>query len=790
MHGERDRVKVYRDTYGVPHIYANTSKGLFTTWGYVVGQDRLFQLEILRATVWGTVAELYGAGENDVYVEFDKQIRIMSYTEAEVNAEIAALDKEYRDILTYYADGVNMYIREALANPNEKLPYEYHKLGITPREFTAADIAQIFIGSMGLRYNDWNFELPNAAVYKKLEETVGSDNVLAAFNDAYPLVVTDILTTIPLDTPAPILGMNQPKAFCNHNLPDSITEVYKKEEQRLKILHEVLGGSLALPIKSGSYMWLVGEKTVGNEALYLNGPQMGHFVPGYVHEVGIHGAGYDAVGTSPTGYPFVQFGRNKHITWGSTAGLGDVVDIFILDLAGDDHHYTYKGQTLAMEGRTETINVKGETTVTINAYRSVYGPVFQWADGKAYTRKRSWKGKCLESLAGWIDSTKARNFEEFLAGASKMAISINWGYADDKGNIGYINTGRYPIRRFNVDGRLPVPGTGEYDWLGYHEFYAFNPVCINPEQGYLVNWNNMPSAFLPRGDFTYSFWNSYQRAFKICEEIDKRPVITFNDMKTIEKTIGFNSNIAETYKPYFAFHAADPPDARQVMALQYIADWDNTQTDNNWDYRYDSVGLTIWNAWYLQMMHDMLYDEFGDFANIGTPYDDWATPFFTMSLFLHQIQGPDSAVPLSRDYLNGVPLRDALLNSLSTVLANLETQFGSSDMSTWLSPVVPHAFARVNFNGVPANEVPVRDLHQFMNRGSQVHVMSMQRSGIIGENIFAPGNCAFVDPRGFYGPHYDDLLYMFEDYRGFKKMLFDKAEVRRNRILKFVLLFD
>ncbi|MCP4220154.1 MAG: penicillin acylase family protein [bacterium] len=72
MSGESNNAKAYRDNYGVPHIYAQDTKGLFASWGYVLGQDTLFQLVVMRATVWGKVAELYGPGANNQYIEFDK----------------------------------------------------------------------------------------------------------------------------------------------------------------------------------------------------------------------------------------------------------------------------------------------------------------------------------------------------------------------------------------------------------------------------------------------------------------------------------------------------------------------------------------------------------------------------------------------------------------------------------------------------------------------------------------------------------------------------------------------
>jgi acyl-homoserine lactone acylase PvdQ len=52
----------------VPHIYANDTRGLFYGYGYAVAEDRLFQMEMARRSVLGTVAEVLGPS----YVALDR----------------------------------------------------------------------------------------------------------------------------------------------------------------------------------------------------------------------------------------------------------------------------------------------------------------------------------------------------------------------------------------------------------------------------------------------------------------------------------------------------------------------------------------------------------------------------------------------------------------------------------------------------------------------------------------------------------------------------------------------
>src|SRR2546425_11544054 len=46
--GIDQRAEVLRDSFGVPHIYAQTAHDLFYLQGYVTAQDRLFQMDLYR----------------------------------------------------------------------------------------------------------------------------------------------------------------------------------------------------------------------------------------------------------------------------------------------------------------------------------------------------------------------------------------------------------------------------------------------------------------------------------------------------------------------------------------------------------------------------------------------------------------------------------------------------------------------------------------------------------------------------------------------------------------------
>jgi penicillin amidase len=78
-------VEVRRDRFGVPHIYAKTQHDLFVAQGYVVAQDRLFQMEMWRRQGEGQLAEVLGPEA----VGRDRIARLLKYR-GDWNAEYAS----------------------------------------------------------------------------------------------------------------------------------------------------------------------------------------------------------------------------------------------------------------------------------------------------------------------------------------------------------------------------------------------------------------------------------------------------------------------------------------------------------------------------------------------------------------------------------------------------------------------------------------------------------------------------------------------------------------------------
>jgi penicillin amidase len=131
--------------------------------------------------------------------------------------------------------------------------------------------------------------------------------------------------------------------------------------------------------------------------------------------------------------------------------------------------------------------------------RTVHGPVQGRADGVAFARRYAIWMREFDTLEGLVGVSEARNVTEVDRAMAKVTWNENLMAADSQGNIGYWHPGLLPIKPRGYDERLPFPGTGEAEWRGFLSVDQ-RPHSINPEQGWLANWNNVPSAGWTQGD--------------------------------------------------------------------------------------------------------------------------------------------------------------------------------------------------------------------------------------------------------------------------------------------------
>jgi penicillin amidase len=186
---------------------------------------------------------------------------------------------------------------------------------------------------------------------------------------------------------------------------------------------------------------------------------MGFSTPQIAHEVHLSGAGLNIIGMGFAGIPGVLIGHNDNLAWTTTSGLTDMEDVFVEKLnPANRYQYWFQGRWHDMERRTETIQVRDGKHEILEVCRTVHGPVLEWDDKEpvAYSLKRAFRGKELETLRGITGFWTARNLNDFAASAKLIWLTHNFFVATLQGDIGYWHCGRPPLRADGVDPRLPT----------------------------------------------------------------------------------------------------------------------------------------------------------------------------------------------------------------------------------------------------------------------------------------------------------------------------------------------
>jgi acyl-homoserine-lactone acylase len=119
------------------------------------------------------------------------------------------------------------------------------------------------------------------------------------------------------------------------------------------------------------------------------------------------------------------------------------------------------------------------------------GPVMKTAQG-AFAIRYAGIGNIQPPLQ-YFRLNKAGNLEEWRAAMRLQAIpSLNYVYADEKGNIGYIYNGSFPVRKEGLDRQGVLPGDrSDLIWRSYLPFDK-EPQIWNPPSGFVFNSNNTP----------------------------------------------------------------------------------------------------------------------------------------------------------------------------------------------------------------------------------------------------------------------------------------------------------
>src|SRR5688572_10775269 len=96
--GLKDQVTIRRDERGIPYVEAKNDEDLYFAQGYATAQDRLWQMDLLRRTARGELAEVLTAGPGNSALEQDKLHRTYGFVQI-AEAEYAKASQRARTML-------------------------------------------------------------------------------------------------------------------------------------------------------------------------------------------------------------------------------------------------------------------------------------------------------------------------------------------------------------------------------------------------------------------------------------------------------------------------------------------------------------------------------------------------------------------------------------------------------------------------------------------------------------------------------------------------------------------
>jgi len=460
--GLESRITIERDQSGVPTITAGNRSDLARGLGYVHGQDRFFQMDLLRRAAAGELAALLGPA----LLPADRELRVHRFR-AVARAALAGLDPPSRALLEAYVAGVNAGISSLRSRP-----FEYWLLQSKPQPWSAEDTV-LCVHAMFLQLQDpqGHAQLQRGLLRATLPAPLW--RFLEAGAPEWDAAIDGSRSAEPQVPGAEDFDLRTLK-----NLP---VRPPPKITRQLDLL--------------GSNNWAVaGSHTANGAALLANDMHLEFRVPTIWYRVRLvqqpADRGFDAVGVSLPGTPSIVAGSNRHIAWGFTNSYGEFETVVRLVAdANDGAAYATALGPQRYRRVDEAIEVKGAPTEHLEVALTQWGPVIgkDW-EGRPYALEWTAQDPAAANLR-LLDLERAHSVEEAVRAASRFGIpGQNFLVADRGGHIGWTIAGRLPGRGDEPPGVPQLstdPHVGFVGWLADED----QPRVIDPDAGMLWSAN-------------------------------------------------------------------------------------------------------------------------------------------------------------------------------------------------------------------------------------------------------------------------------------------------------------
>ncbi|MBM4169390.1 MAG: penicillin acylase family protein [Ignavibacteria bacterium] len=747
----RSEVKIYRDSYGVPHIFAESDYDAYFAVGYVHAQDRLWQMELIRRAGMGRLAEVLGAEA----LPIDRMFRTLRLSESAQKVS-ALLEGVVLNSMQAYADGISRFI----ADHKGRYPLELDMLDIQPEPWRIEHSTLVSrLMAWELNYGRW-IDLVQGYVAEK----IGIERA----GDLYP--------DWPSHSPVII-----PKELHNKKVALDDFPIIAAD-----LLYRTTfgGGGRA----GGSNAWAVtGARSTSGSALLANDPHLMLNAPARWYEIHLSAPGLNVYGVSIPGVPYVVIGRNEHIAWGVTNAMLDDTDFYIEQVDSLQHptQYRVNNQWRPMRHHVDTILVKHGDPVILTSYYTHRGPVINRMEpAKSLSTNlisMRWTGHHITNdPATFYIINRASSWEEFEEGIKHFnAPAQNYVYADVKGNIGYRTGGSAPVRA-GKGPTLPYPGwTDTYDWKGFIPFSQM-PHILNPSSGYVATANNKiiddPYPF-----YLSTYWEPDWRITRIVELLGGQEKMSLKDFERFQNDVV--SPQARMLVPVIlgAFDGIEIESREVRDALAYLRNW-------NFEMRRDDVATSVFHAFLLRALRNVFQDELGN--DVMRLYDTLAMPpmrAITVQLLSERSLWFDDAKTEGRE-TKGEIIRRSMREGLELLRSHLggelkEWRWGRMHQVEFEHIFGTNAMVKGMFNvgpfAVPGSYSTVNNGYFLLNNPFKNSVGPSTRLLF---DLSTPDGSRAVTPPGqsghAYHPHYDDQTTLWLN-GGYRRVLLSRSLIEK-----------
>ncbi|HEY5550732.1 MAG TPA: penicillin acylase family protein [Opitutaceae bacterium] len=458
-------VGITRDALGIPTIDASNRVDAARALGFLHGQERFFQMDLMRRAAAGELSSLVGS----VALRADRIIRIHRFR-ATAQRAVESMVPGERQLVEAYAEGVTAGLARLGARP-----FEYWLLRAKPEPWLPEDSV-----------------LVNFAMWLDLQESDGEpDRSRAVVRDLFsPEAAAWLLSPAdPFEAAIDGTRLEPPP------VPDSPGAAGALATA--KFAPEADDAFLATrsperdpDYSIGSNSWAVaGSRTAGGASLVANDMHLGFRMPHIWYRTALVLDGARIDGVTLPGAPAFIIGSNGHVAWSFTNSETDTADVVIVepDPADPARYLTPEGP-VAFEEFAEILNVRGGDAETLTVRWTRWGPVLG-TDHRGRTIALAWTAHQpgaanlgLMQMEGAHDAAGALR----IAQAAGMPAQ-NFIAGDSAGSIGWTIAGLIP-RRIGLDGTAPASfanGAGWGGWLAPDEV----PSVVDPPDGILWSAN-------------------------------------------------------------------------------------------------------------------------------------------------------------------------------------------------------------------------------------------------------------------------------------------------------------